>query len=388
MSVDRGQKGSRLGTAPARHDAPSASVYGAIDLGTSSCRLLVAKPETISHPVVFASPAFGSASVLDSAQRQLTHAERFQVLTSYARNVRLGEGVSETGALCEAAMTRAFEALRQIDNRMAQYGVTRIRAVATAACRRASNSLAFLDQIHDELGLKIDIIDPQEEARLALAGCEPLLDEDRPYGLVFDIGGGSTQVIWLKREAPPCARDVQRSFGQENGGQTVSVIATHSVPEGVVSLTERYGSKLCDPFVFDDCVARIAGSIQSFCQAHGVKEAIEAGKVQMIGASGTVTTIAGIEMGLKRYVRSEVDGATLSFRRILCLTGFLRDLREDELRAQPCIGEERAELMRAGCAILEALCSHWPVGRLRVADRGLREGMLLDMMRQDGAFLS
>ncbi|MDJ0684809.1 MAG: Ppx/GppA phosphatase family protein [Alphaproteobacteria bacterium] len=340
-------------------DSETRAVYAAIDLGTSSCRLLVARP----HP----------------PHRPAPPQSNFQVVASYARNVRLGEGVGENGALSDAAMARAMEALRHIDGKMRQNSVTRLRGVATAACRRASNSLDFLDTVRDAFGFKLDIIDPQEEARLALHGCLPLMDEGRPYGLVFDIGGGSTQIIWMKRNA-----EGGPGAGSGTKQPDVSVLATHSVPDGVVSLTERYGAKLADPHVYDRCVAELADSIGRFCKAHGVKEAVEAGQVQMIGASGTVTTLAGIEMGLRRYIRSEVDGATLSFQRVQRLTGFLRDLGRADLAAQPCIGEDRAELMRAGCAILDALCACWPVGRLRVADRGLREGILLDMMREDG----
>ena len=238
-------------TATASQDDPGATrnaagVYAAIDLGTSSCRLLVARPHAPHNP---APPQ-----------------SNFQVIASYARNVRLGEGVGENGALSDEAMARAMEALRHIDGKMRQNRVTRLRGVATAACRRASNSLDFLEEVRGAFGFKLDIIDPQEEARLALHGCLPLMDEGRPYGLVFDIGGGSTQIIWMKRNANGGGGGGAGS-GAGSGSATkrpdVSVLATHSVPDGVVSLTERYGAKLADPHVYDRCVAELAESIEA-----------------------------------------------------------------------------------------------------------------------------
>jgi len=319
---------------PTRGGSPA---FAAIDVGTSSCRILIARPKKDS----------------------------FAVIDSYARNVRLGEGLVANGVLSDQAMERAFEVLGVCADKIAQHGVSHMRAVATEACRRAANIGAFVSRVKQDLNIDIEVIDTEEEARLAIAGCLPLLTRDAPHGLVFDIGGGSTQLIWL---------------GCRNGA--AEVIGTHSIPNGVVSLTERYGAGLSDPVAYDACVAEMAGAVTEFCTRHGIADAVGRGEVQMIGTSGTVTTLAGIEMGLERYIRSEVDGASMSFHRIGTLTEFLRRLELPQLAAQPCIGEDRAELMLAGCAILEAICTCWPVGRLRVADRGLREGILLDLIHR------
>ncbi len=311
--------------------------FAAIDIGTSSCRMLIARSK----------------------------GDGFQVVDSFARNVRLGSGVSVTGVLSDDAMDRAIVALGICMEKIREQGVHRHRAVATEACRKARNIDGFLVRVQRELDLDVEVIGTDEEARLAIAGCLPLLNREQRYGLVFDIGGGSTQLAWL---------------GCRDGN--AEVIGTHSIPNGVVSLTDRYGSKLADPSLYENCVDEMSGKVRDFCHSHRIADYVGRGEVQMIGTSGTVTTLAGIEMGLERYIRSQVDGASLSFERIGTLTEFLRRLELPQLAAQPCIGEDRAELMLAGCAILEAICTCWPVGRLKVADRGLREGILLDLMRR------
>ena len=311
--------------------------FAAIDIGTSSCRMLIARSK----------------------------GDGFQVVDSFARNVRLGAGVSVTGVLSDDAMDRALTALSVCMDKIRDQDVTRFRAVATEACRKARNIDGFLHRVQRDLGLDVEVIGTEEEARLAIAGCLPLLNGKQPYGLVFDIGGGSTQLAWLG------CRDGQ-----------AEVIGTHSIPNGVVSLTDRYGSRLADPALYLACVEEMSRKVRDFCHSFRIADYVGRGEVQMIGTSGTVTTLAGIEMGLERYIRSQVDGASLSFERIGTLTEFLRRLELPQLAAQPCIGEDRAELMLAGCAILEAICTCWPVGRLKVADRGLREGILLDLMRR------
>lgn len=335
MGQVRGQETVPLGTMARPQDALLPDAYGAIDIGTSSCRLLVARPSR----------------------------DGFDVIDSFARNVRLGQGVISTGMLSDQAMGRVLKALGICVQKMQHHGVAEFRAVATAACRFAANRSAFVDRVERETGLRVEIIQPDEEARLAVVGCSPLLENTTDHALLFDIGGGSTQVIWLALTAD----------GPE-------IIDLHSVGKGVVSLTEHYDRHLSAPKVYEDCVAAIANELAAFSARNGIDQAVEAGAVQMIGTSGTVTTLAGMELGLERYIRNRVDGTEMNFERITALTTFLRDLGPSQLAAQPCIGHSRADLMLAGCAILDAICRCWPVGRLRVADRGLREGILLELM--------
>jgi exopolyphosphatase/guanosine-5'-triphosphate,3'-diphosphate pyrophosphatase len=326
-----------------------AHTFASIDLGTNNCRLLVARAS----------------------------ATGFDVLDSYSRPVRLGEGVAAQRVLCSGAIDRTLEALDACAAKIRKAGVTRSRHIATEACRRAVNGADFLAVVRERTGLGLQIISPREEARLALASCEALVDQRSTHVLLVDIGGGSTEVVWVgarPRDNGPC-------------GTELSILDMVSVPWGVVSLTEAClagqsrREKLAEG-VYDRMVWQIREALASFCARNGVAERIAAGGVQMIGASGTVTTVAAYGMGLKRYHRATVDGTSIERDSILRIGSHLARMSVAELAELPCIGWERAELALAGGAILEAVCRQWPVGRVVVADRGLREGVLLDLMRE------
>jgi len=310
-------------------------IYAALDLGTNNCRLLVARPTR----------------------------QGFRVIDAFSRIVRLGEGMGASGEISEAAMARTIEALRICARKMRRRGVTRARHVATEACRRAVNCAAFLERVHRETGIDLEIINTAEEARLAVSGCRPLILPEARHALVFDIGGGSTELIWLDLTRPE------------------AVAQTISVPIGVVTLAERHGGHEVSPETYAKMVAEVAERLRPFEAAHGVGELVAAGEVQMIGTSGTVTTLAGVDLALPRYDRNRVDGVWLDFERVRALCERLRATDYAGRVAHPCIGVERADLVIGGCAILEAICELWPVGRLRVADRGIREGILQALMR-------
>ncbi len=129
-------------------------------------------------------------------------------------------------------------------------------------------------------------------------------------------------------------------------------------------------------------VEEVASFVEKFAQAHrgGLDD------FHMLGTSGTVTTIAGVFLGLRRYDRRRVDGCWLSDDQVSRVVGELMAMSFDQRAANPCIGVERADLVLAGCAILDAIRRFFPCQRLRVADRGLREGMLVEMMRADGVW--
>ena len=314
--------------------------YAAIDLGTNNCRLLIARP----------------------------NGRHFRVIDAFSRIVRLGEGLASRGLLSEEAMSRAVEALKVCAYKISRRGVTHARSVATEACRRAANCTEFLGRVRSETGLDIEIISSAEEALLAFNGCAPLLSARRPRALVFDIGGGSTELGWLRLRSnrPP------------------QIIDTLSIPVGVVNLTETYGSSRIAPEIYDSMVADVTGRLRAFAGRNGIDRRVSAGAVQMLGTSGTVTTLAGVHLGLPRYNRSIVDGSYLDFTAISGLSRKLAAMTCDERSAHPCIGPDRADLVVAGCAILEAICSLWPVGSLRVADRGVREGILAGLIQANG----
>jgi len=314
----------------------SGPVLAALDLGTNNCRLLVARPR----------------------------GDGFEVLDSLSRIVRLGEGVAGSGRLTERAMARTVAALKICARIMARHNVTRKHCVATEACRRAVNGVAFLDRVRRVTGIELEILPQEQEAELAMLGCLPLVDPDAEQVLLVDIGGGSTEVVWLDR-SPAHAGAPRR--------------AVASVPIGVVSLSEAFTSEP-DPATFRAMVQQVKDLLAPIELAHGIASATRTASAQMLGTSGTVTTLAAVLLGLPRYDRRMVDGLLVDPDAIASVSRQLRAMDNASRAAHPCIGSGRADLVVAGCAILEAVMQCWPVASLRVADRGLREGMLHGLM--------
>ncbi len=313
----------------------------ALDLGTNNCRLLIARPTP----------------------------DGFAVVDGFSRIVRLGQGLEATGVLCETAMRRTVDALAVCAAKIRRHRVARARCVATEAARRAANCAGFLDRVAAETGIALDIISSREEAALTLRGCLPLFDPDLPYGLIFDVGGGSAEIVWLR----------------VSGDDAPDILGWISLPLGVVTLTERHGP---DDFTVEDyeaTVAEVEAMLAPFDAEHGIRREIERGRMQMLGTAGTVTTIAGVHLGLRRYNRAVVDGSYLTFDQIHRISRQLSRSSYAERAAHPSIGRGRADLVVAGCAILEAICRTWPAERLRVADRGVREGILLQLAAEFGA---
>lgn len=327
---------------PTRPDEDT--LYAALDLGTNNCRLLIARRS----------------------------GDSFRVVDAYSRIVRLGEGLALTGELSQAAMDRAVEALVICATKLERRGATRVRTIATAACRTARNGALFIERVKNETGLELEIVTTQEEARLALAGCAPLLDRSCASALVFDIGGGSTELIWV---------------GMGQGGSTrrkrPQVQDWISLPMGVVTLAERHGGQHVPADIYERMVAEVTYELAPFMQRLLEAEQDIAAGFHLLGTSGTVTTIAGVHLGLARYDRTRVDGLWISPDEVQKVTSGLLELDFAGRAAHPCVGEERADLVLAGCAIFEAIARAWPAERLRVADRGLREGILLSMMQAD-----
>lgn len=331
-------------------------VYGALDLGTNNCRLLLARPSR----------------------------RGFRVVDAFSRIIRLGEGVSQTGRLSDAAMKRTLDALRVCASKLARNDVERARCVATEACRVASNGREFLRRVERDIGLKIEVLDRETEANLAVSGCASLIDYRADYVLVFDIGGGSSELIWL--DLTQVGRNGNGGEPRRRAGLRPEIKAWTSLPVGVVTLAERFGGHHVTSQSFEDMVAYVAGLIRPFESLHGFRALAEGKSIHLLGTSGTVTTVAGIHLGLKRYDRARVDGCWLQIDEIQTVTYGLLDRSYEQRVAEPCIGHERADLVLAGCAILEAILRTWPSERLRVADRGLREGILATLMSEDGVY--
>lgn len=346
------------GRGPARtgrgqHDtAQSGPVYGALDLGTNNCRLLLARPTR----------------------------RGFRVIDAFSRIIRLGEGVSQTHRLSDDAMRRTMDALKVCAGKIERHRALRTRMVATQACRIAENGAAFVDDVRNRFGLDIEVLTPETEARLAVSGCASLIDTSADYVVVFDIGGGSSEIIWL---------DVSRMRGgpmQLRQLAPDAILAWTSLPVGVVTLAEGFDGRNVSADTFAAMTRTVTKMLEPFEAQHRLRERIAGRPVHMLGTSGTVTTIAGIKLDLPRYDRNRVDGLWLDVADISGVTQRLLGKTYEQRIAEPCIGRDRADLVLAGCAILEAILQLWPAERLRVADRGLREGILTSLMIEDGVW--
>ncbi len=318
---------------------PQRHTYGAVDLGTNNCRLLIARPT----------------------------GESFTIIDAFSRIVRLGEGLGASGRLSQEAMDRSVAALAVCADKLRRRHVSIARSVATEACRRAVNGREFVERVREETGIALEIIAPQEEARLAVLGCHKLLEPGDGPALIFDIGGGSTELVLV-----------------EPGEDAPRIVAWWSAPWGVVSLTESEGRAAIDGddrlAAYARMKARATDSFSRFAEMLPSK----APGIRLLGTSGTVTTLASVHLALPSYDRRAVDGLHVPIGDMRRISTMIAELDFGGRSNLPCIGAERADLVVAGCAILEAILDIWPAENLGVADRGIREGILRSLMARDG----
>jgi exopolyphosphatase/guanosine-5'-triphosphate,3'-diphosphate pyrophosphatase len=324
------------------------SCYAALDLGTNNCRLLVATP----------SP------------------RGFRVVEAYSRIVRLGEGLSQTGQLSDEAMDRSMAALKVCAEKIRRRKVVRVKAVATQACRGATNGPDFVRRVVEETGLRLQIITPKEEAQLSVAGCMSLFDRDAEAALVVDVGGGSTELSWVDLKG-----DGLDSKPRQFATWKLPIKAWLSIPIGVVTLAERFpeGERVEEGW-FRAMVDTVKARIEAFPHAEPMRRLFDSDRAHMVGTSGAITSLAGLHLGLPRYDRNVVDGLWMQRHECEAAADRLLALTAKERALEPCIGSDRADLVLAGAAILQAVQELWPCSRVRVADRGLREGLLMSLM--------
>jgi exopolyphosphatase/guanosine-5'-triphosphate,3'-diphosphate pyrophosphatase len=328
--------------------ARAPATYAALDLGTNNCRLLVARP---------------------IRDRSHLGDENFRIVDAFSRIVRLGEGLSQTGRLSEEAIRRTIDALLICRDKMVARGVTRARLIATEACRAAANGQEFVERVRAETGLKLEVINRETEARLAAAGCSSLADAAAKAVVLFDIGGGSSEIVWL---------------GGGGGQSGERIRHWTSLQLGVVTLAERFGGADVSYAQFNAMTDLVVSELRHFIDSAAREERCH--RFHLLGTSGTVTTLAGIHLNLPRYDRRRVDGLWMSHAEIDAVMNRLRRMSYAERSQNSCIGPDRADLVLAGCAILEGIRRSFPSERIRIADRGLREGMLLELMRADHSF--
>ncbi len=323
--------------------------FAALDLGTNNCRLLIATPTS----------------------------RGFRIVDAYSRIVRLGEGLSQTGRLSEDAMERAIGALRVCADKIERRGAVRVRAIATQACRSASNGPQFIDLVAERTGLKLNIISPREEAQLSVAGCLNLLDREADAALVLDVGGGSTELSWIDLADRGLDVDPKRLAHWR-----LPIKAWLSIPIGVVTLAERFPETDGGEAWLRQMVDAVKAELAAFTHADPFRETFAAGRAHLVGTSGAITSLAGLHLGLRRYDRNRVDGLWMTRGECETVAARLAAMTALERAEEPCIGPDRADLVLAGAAILQAVQEVWPCERVRVADRGLREGLLLSLMSE------
>ena len=321
--------------------------YAALDLGTNNCRLLVARPKD----------------------------EGFRVIDSYSKVVRLGAGLQSSGRLSDKSMDLAVDAIGVCAKKIKSKNVTRWRCVATQACRAADNCDEFLKRVKDETGISLEIISPRVEARLSVMGCVNLIDISKDVALVIDIGGGSTELSWV---------DVRKL--RETGGLLKAyrppISAWASLPVGVVTLSERVPEHDDRDKWYEDLKQVVRDTIVEKQAQTRFTNLFKEGRGHLIGTSGTITSLAGIHQKLPYYQRDRVDGSTMPSVKAVEICREMASMPYSERAKEPCIGEDRAKLLVAGCAITDVLCEMWPSEQIRVADRGLREGILMGLMQR------
>ncbi len=334
------KKNNNKKTVPDRNLSQTQKNFAAIDLGTNSCRLVIASPTPAS----------------------------FRIVETFSKITRLGEGIINDNELSRPAMRRTINALKVCAGVIEEYApIYRSRFVATAACRRAKNCKEFLDLVKKETGLTIETISSKEEARLAVVGCIPLLNRNIKRALVFDIGGGSTEISLAR---------------VTNSGKTF-IEGFVSLPYGVVTISEAFPSQDMTTLAYDTIIERTHKLLKEFDEKYNIREAIKNQEIQIIGTSGTVTVLGAVHLNLPRYNRSAVDGISITRQDIDRAIAKIKRLGDEGRKKHPCIGAQKADLTMAGCAIIEGLCSFWPIEEITVADRGIREGILLDMMHSN-----
>ena len=358
--ADALEKDNQPALSPAPGKPGSKGLYAALDLGTNSCRMLIARPK----------------------------GDSFHVVDSFSKSVQLGAGLEKTGRLSRGSMSRTLQALRICQQKLRRNKVTKMRLVATEACRRAANGAEFMRRIYNETGLRLDIIEPQEEAQLAVISCAPLVNRKTENLLVVDIGGGSTELVWIdvsqipKKQRAQAIMSLHSGFGTAQGkGPKAKVVDWISVPLGVATLRDQFND-------VEDDAARFALMSwffeENLTDFTPYQSAQPQERFQIVGTSGTVTTVAASHLGLKRYDRTKVDGLRMTSAQIDKVIHSYLAMGPEGRQRDPRIGQDRSALIMSGAAILQALMRCWPTDRLSVADRGLREGLLYAQMSADG----
>ena len=331
-----------------------------IDLGTNSCRLLVARVNI--------------ASVHTSYFRSRPKQNVWKIVDSFSKIVRLGEGLHDGKKLSDDAIDRAIEALKLCKEKIDIHNVVKMRAVATEACRQATNKDILIKRAKEEAGIDIEVISPAEEAQLAITGCAGVLDPKTPYALAFDIGGGSTELAWLS---------IDNEYPKKPGlNVSFSIMGSVSLPYGVVTVSEAYGNHASNPKVCEELSTKISSDLDIFFECNDIDYFIKNNEVQLVGTSGTSTTVAAMVLDLPRYDRAAIDGITIDIEDLDRVCNQILTMSEKERAGHPCIGTSSTDLIIIGSAILKGIYKRANIKKIKIADRGVREGLLIKLVKE------
>lgn len=304
--------------------------FAAIDLGSRNCRTIV-----------------GCQS----------KAGAFEYIETYSKSVSLADGVAASKKLSRKSMDRTIEALAFCSKVLSRYAGLTYLAVATDAMRRAENASVFIKRVKRELGLIISIITPQEEAYYAALGCIEVLSLETEIFVVFDIGGGSSEIALCRQKSD----------------KDIELIDSLSIPYGVINLLESKDHLTFSGY--SNLVQKISDLSRDFLNQYATTLDF-VNNFQCIGTSGTTTTVAALNMNLRFYDREKINDSILQFSEILKTVHYVQSLSEDERKLHPYISQSNEDLVLGGLTILEGIVRGLPASTITVTDRGVRDGVV------------
>ena len=300
--------------------------FAAIDLGSTNCRLVI-------------------VDIIE---------DKYKIICSFSEILNLGRNLSFSNEFNDEIIEKTIEIFKIISQKLKYYNVLSYRCVATEACRQSINSDELVKRIHERTNIEIEIIPSKEEARLCLKSCLNHNVNLNDFNLVFDIGGGSTEII---------------IFDSIYSNKDFDFL---SIPIGVINFSEKVSLFKTE---------KVLGQLEKQMMFFSKKKKIHNEPISIIGSCGTVTTLCAIHLKLNYYQKSLVDNTLLEIEDLKQTCNFVKRLSSEEKEKHPCIGPQRINLLDNGILILEKILESWPVKRILVSDRGLREGIILDQIK-------
>ena len=303
----------------------------AIDLGTNSCRLMITSQKGF-------------------------------VIYRRTATTKLGEGLHAAGKFTDEAIERGLKCLAEYADIMRDYGVAEYKAIATASCRMAENGADFVKAVEELCGLKLDIVSPEEEALLNVKGARLNADKNAEYVMVYDLGGGSTEITLA------------------TNSETPKIIYTISVPWGARNATEAYGLLEYD----EEKAAKLRAEVQKYTAdflQHSEFEKYR-DKCECIATSSTPLRLVSMARGLGSYNRYNVDGVAENVAELDKQIAKIQKMDFVHAAENPYIGENRAMIFQAACVIFKTIYDDLQIKVLTASLKGAQEAMINDLVKK------